>query len=111
MDHFVSPRNAGLLDAPDAIGQVGTPGRGPFFVMALNIEKEMVLKAKFQTHGCGASIAAGSVLTQMVCGRTVSECLALTAEDVIAALEGVPPNKLHGPTLAVLALREALRGR
>lgn len=90
------------------IGHVGTPGRGPYFIVALRLEGAIILEARFQTYGCGATIAAGSMLTEMVRMRPVAECFAIRAEDVIAALEGVPPNKLHGPALAIAALKDAL---
>ncbi|MDR3637365.1 MAG: iron-sulfur cluster assembly scaffold protein [Isosphaeraceae bacterium] len=109
MDHFTSPRNSGPMEAPDVVGHVGTPGRGPYFIIALRLGGSAVSEARFQTYGCGATIAAGSVLTEMVRQRPIAECLALTADDVIAALDGVPANKLHGPALAIQALRVALK--
>lgn len=77
-------------------------------MMAVRVGEGVVREARFQTYGCGATIAAGSMLTEMVRQRPVAECLALTEADLIAALEGVPPNKLHGPALAIGALRDAL---
>lgn len=109
MDHFTSPRNSGPMEAPDSIGSIGTPGRGRYFMMAVKVGGGVVRQARFQTYGCGATIAAGSVLTEMVRERPISECMALTEADLIAALEGVPPNKLHGPALAIGALRDALK--
>ena len=109
MDHFTSPRNSGSMDTPDAIGHVGTPGRGPFFILALRLGDESIREARFQTYGCGATIASGSVLTELIKQRSIPQCLALTPEDLIAALDGVPPNKLHGPAMAIAALRDAFK--
>lgn len=110
MDHFSYPRNSGVMDAPDRVGQAGTPGRGPFMTLHLKLEGGTVAAAKFQTYGCGASIAAGSMLTEMVTGRAVGDCRALTSDDLSEALGGFPPDKAHCPVLAVAALRDALGG-
>jgi NifU-like protein involved in Fe-S cluster formation len=109
MDHFTSPRNSGPMPDPDAVGHAGTPGRGAFMILYLRLAGGVVTEARFQTFGCGVSIASGSVLTELVARRPISECLALTAADVIAALDGVPPDKLHGPALAIGALHDALK--
>src|SRR5205823_742058 len=108
MDHFTSPRNSGAMEAPDAVGRAGTPGRGAFLILYLRLAGDVIAEARFQTVGCGVSVASGSVLTERIKARPISECLALTAADVIAALDGVPPDKLHGPALAIGALRDAL---
>lgn len=109
MDHFTAPRNAGTLDAPDLTGHAGAPGRGPFLILHLGIDRGRVARARYRTYGCGATIAAGSILTELIAGRTIPECLALTPERLVEALDGVPPDKLHGPHLAIAALRDALK--
>jgi nitrogen fixation NifU-like protein len=77
-------------------------------ILYLRLAEGAVAEARFQTFGCGVSIASGSVLTELIPRRPITECLALTAADVIAALDGVPPDKRHGPALAIGALRDAL---
>jgi nitrogen fixation NifU-like protein len=109
MDHFTSPRNSGPMPDPDVVGRAGTPGQGAFMILYLHLAGEVVTEARFQTVGCGVSIASGSVLTELIQGREIPECLDLAATDVIAALDGVPPNKAHGPALAISALRDALK--
>jgi NifU-like protein involved in Fe-S cluster formation len=64
--------------------------------------------AKYHTVGCGPTIASGSMLTEMIAGRSVAECRELTVENLIEALDGMPPDKLHCPALAIGALRDAL---
>jgi len=110
MDHFTFPRNSGTLKAPDRVGLAGQPGQGPFMVLHLKLDGQTVAAARFQTYGCGASIAAGSMLTELIIGRTVSDCRTLTAERLSEALGGFPPDKQHCPILAVAALRHALGG-
>ena len=107
-EHVMAPRNSGVLEKPDLAGHAGTPGRGAFMVLFLKLEGDRVAAAKYQTYGCGPTIASGSMLTEMVVGRTIAECDALTVEDLTQALHGVPPDKLHCPALAIGALRDAL---
>ncbi len=110
MDHFTSPRHSGAMESPDRVGQAGAPGRGPFLILYLRMDGDRVADSRFQTYGCGPLIASGSVLTGAIEGRAAGECLGLTEEDIIEALDGVPPEKRHGPALAIMALRDALRG-
>jgi len=77
-------------------------------VLFLKLEDGRIAAAKYQTYGCGPTIASGSMLTQIIAGRTIAECRELTVEDLVQALDGVPPDKLHCPALAIRALRDAL---
>ena len=108
MEHFNSPRNQGPMPDPDLIGHVGTPGRGPFFILYLRVHNNVVTGARFQCHGCGSTIASGSVLTELIAGRSVQDCLKLTVEDLINALDGIPAHKRHSPYLAIAAMGNAI---
>ena len=110
MEHFSSPSNSGPMASPDLVGHAGRPGSGPFLILYLRMDGGTVAGSSFQTYGCGPTIASGSVLTEMISGRDAAGCLALTHEDIIEALDGVPADKLHGPALAIAALRDALKG-
>ncbi len=77
-------------------------------VLYLGVENGRISVAKYHTVGCGPTIACGSMLSEMVVGRSIEECRELTAEKLTEALDGVPPDKLHCPALAVAALRDAL---
>ncbi len=77
-------------------------------ILYLKLDDERIAAAKYHTVGCGPTIASGSILTEIIQGRTIEECRKLTAEDLIDALDGVPPNKLHCPALAIGALKDAL---
>jgi len=94
---------------PDLTGHAGTPGRGAFLILFLKVQEGRIAAAKYHTHGCGPTIAAGSMLTELIVGRTIAECRKLTTDDLIAALDGVPPDKLHCPALAIGALHDALK--
>ncbi len=108
MDHFAAPRNVGTMDNPDRIGQAGTLGQGPFMTLYLRLDGDRICDARYRTMGCGVSIASGSALTELIIGRSILECIALTPDSVAEALDGVPPDKAHGPVLAITALRDAL---
>jgi nitrogen fixation NifU-like protein len=108
MDHVMAPRNGGVIESPDLTGHAGAPGRGAFLILYLRIQDERIAEARYRTYGCGPTIAAGSMLTEMIEGRTIAECRELTVEKLIQALDGVPPDKLHCPGLAIAALRDAL---
>ena len=110
MDNFTSPRNVGRMESPDRVGTAGTPGQGPFMLLGLRIQDDVIVEAKYQTHGCGVTIAAGSMLTELVTNRTIADCRAITPEQLAEALGGVPPDKAYSPVLAVAALQDALRG-
>jgi nitrogen fixation NifU-like protein len=107
-DHVMSPRNCGVMESPDLTGHAGAPGRGAFMILFLRVDDDRVAAAKYHTAGCGLTIASGSMLTELIVGRTLAECAELTAEKLIEALDGVPPDKLHCPALAIAALRDAL---
>ena len=76
--------------------------------MYLKVEHGRVAAAKYHTVGCGPTIACGSIMSELVLGKSIAECRELTADDLIEALDGVPPDKLHCPALAIGALRDAL---
>ncbi|MFI5455272.1 MAG: iron-sulfur cluster assembly scaffold protein [Isosphaerales bacterium] len=107
-DHVMDPRNCGVMENPDLTGHAGAPGRGAFMILYLKLQDERVTAAKYHTVGCGPTIAAGSMLTGLILGRTIGECLELTADRLIEALDGVPSDKLHCPALAIAALGDAL---
>ena len=99
------------MEAPDRVGIAGTPGHGPYVAVYLRLTGDVISEARFQTHGCGVSIACGSMLTELITDLAVSDCLELTPEHLSEALEGVPATKLHCPVLAISALKNALSGR
>jgi len=77
-------------------------------ILFLKLRDDRIAAAKYHTVGCGPTIAAASMLTELIVGRTVGECRELTAERLIEALDGVPLDKLHCPALAIAALADAL---
>lgn len=108
MDHFEAPRNSGRMPDADAVGRADLNGRAPYITLYLKRSKQSVEHASFQSFGCGAAIAAGSVLTELIIGRTLTQCEELQSEDVAEALGGFPPGKGFCGALAIRALKNAL---
>jgi nitrogen fixation NifU-like protein len=108
LDHYQHPRNAGALEGANAVGRAENASCGDEMQLYLEIQGARVVRASFRTFGCAASIAAGSMLTELVAGTTLAEAGALSSEAVAQALGGLPPLKVHASVLAADALRAAL---
>ena len=107
LEHFRSPRNVGLMRDADAVGQAEDPSCGDLARFYLRVRDGRVAEARFQTYGCGPSIAASSLVTELVPGQTVEELDGLTAEQLERALGGLPEDRRHAATVAVAAIRAA----
>ncbi|MBQ5999952.1 MAG: Fe-S cluster assembly scaffold protein NifU [Clostridia bacterium] len=108
MDHFRHPRNVGIIENPDGVGEVGNPICGDIMKIYLKIENDVIVDAKFETFGCGSAIASSSMATELIKGRPVSEAMELTNKAVAEALGGLPAHKLHCSVLAEEGIRSAL---
>jgi nitrogen fixation NifU-like protein len=108
MDHFTNPRNVGEIADADGIGEMGNPVCGDAMKIFIRIEDDKIVDAKFQTFGCGASIAVSSMVTEMVKGKTIDEALKISKETVAGALDGLPPQKIHCSNLGADALHKAI---
>ena len=109
MDHFKKPRNVGVIEDADGVGEVGNPLCGDMMTIYLKIADDHIEDIKFQTFGCGAAIAVSSMLTQLAEGKSLDEAKAITNKDVAAALEGLPKNKFHCSNLGADALHMAIK--
>ena len=108
MDHFLHPRNVGVIEDANAVGEVGNAKCGDIMKMYLKIEDDIIQDVKFETFGCGSAIASSSMATEMIKGKPVSEAMKLTNQAVTAALDGLPAHKLHCSVLAEEAIQSAL---
>src|SRR5713101_4496300 len=108
LDHYRNPRNVGDLENPDAVAMVGSPYHGDVVRLSLRIVEGTVVDARFKAFGCAAAIAASSMTTEMVRGRSLEEVERITNLQVAEALGGLPKRKIHCSILAEQALREAL---
>ena len=108
MDHFLHPRNVGVIEDADAVGEVGNAKCGDIMKMYLKIEDDVIQDVKFETFGCGSAIASSSMATEMIKGRPLSEAMQLHNKAVTEALDGLPAHKLHCSVLAEEAIQSAL---
>lgn len=108
MDHFMNPRNVGVIDNADGIGEVGNIKCGDIMRIYIKVENNVIEDIKFKTFGCGSAIAASSVATEIIMGKTVEDALKVTNKQVIDALGGLPPVKIHCSVLAEQALKAAI---
>ena len=108
MDHFARPRNNGELADANAVGYMTNPVCGDTLLLMLRIEGGRIAQARWQSDGCAASIAASSLLSELVQGKTLEEAAAISREAIVEALGGLPLSKLHASVLAADALAHAL---
>jgi len=108
MDHFLRPRNVGVIEDASGVGEVGNARCGDIMKVYLKIEDDIIVDVKFETFGCASAIASSSMATEMIRGRRVEEALALTNAAVAEALDGLPAHKMHCSVLAEEAIRAAL---
>lgn len=109
MDHFRNPRNVGVIEDADGVGEVGNAVCGDIMKIYLKIENDVVTDVKFETFGCGSAIASSSMATEMIKGKPLSQVLQLTNKAVTEALDGLPAHKLHCSVLAEEAIRSAVK--
>ena len=109
MDHFRNPRNVGVIEDADGVGEVGNVQCGDIMKIYLKIEDGIISDVKFETFGCGSAIASSSMATEMIKGKPVAEAMALTNRAVAEALDGLPAHKLHCSVLAEEAIKKALQ--
>ena len=109
MDHFMNPRNVGVIENASGVGEVGNAKCGDIMKIYLKIENDIIEDVKFETFGCGSAIASSSMATEMILGKSIHEAMALTNKAVAEALDGLPAHKLHCSVLAEEAIKNALK--
>ena len=108
MDHFRHPRNVGVIEDADGVGEVGNAKCGDIMKMYLKIDDDTITDVKFETFGCGSAIASSSMATELIKGKSVDDALKLTNKAVMEALDGLPPVKVHCSVLAEQAIKSAV---
>ncbi|KAF5029753.1 iron-sulfur cluster assembly scaffold protein [Sedimentibacter saalensis] len=108
LDHISAPRNAGEIQDADGIGNIGNPSDGDRLTIYIKVHKEIITDIMFKAFGCGAAIAAGSMMTVMAKGKTLDQAMMITNEAVSEALGGLPPQKLKCSNIAADALHNAI---
>ncbi len=113
LDHFKNPRNQGEIKDANGIGEVGNPVCGDMMKIYIKVgrneqDQEIIKDIKFQTLGCGAAIAASSMLTEVAKGLTLDKAQKITREDIVEKLGGLPKEKIHCSVLAQDGLKKAI---
>ena len=109
MDHFMHPRNVGVIEDASGVGEVGNAKCGDIMKIYLKIENDIIVDVKFETFGCGSAIASSSMATEMIKGKSIQDAMQLTNKAVAEALDGLPLHKMHCSVLAEEAIKGALK--
>ena len=109
LDHFMNPRNVGVIKDADGYGKVGNPVCGDLMEMYIKVKDDVITDIKFKTFGCGSAIATSSMATELARGMHLDEAMKLTRNDVATELDGLPPVKMHCSNLAADALHAAIK--
>jgi len=107
VDHFLNPRNAGLMREPDGVGADEYDGCGDLARFFLRVRDGVATEVRFQTYGCGPTIAAASAASELAIGRAVSDLAGLKAREVEDALDGLPDDRKHAADVVAGAVRAA----
>jgi len=108
IDHAMNPRNVGNMDTADGYASVTGPCSDTMNIW-LNVKDDTIVKATFMTDGCGTTIAAGSMITELAKGESVSQALRISQDDVLSALDGLPEESKHCALLAANTLKAAVK--
>ena len=110
MDHFTHPRNVGVIENADGVGEVGNAKCGDIMKIYLKVdENHIITDVKFNTFGCASAIASSSMATCLIKGKPISEAIKLSNQAVVEALDGLPPVKIHCSVLAEEAIKAAVK--
>ena len=107
LDHFLNPRNTGLMRDPDGTGEDEFEGCGDLARMFLRVRDGRAAEVRFQSYGCGPTIAAASAASELIAGRAVEDLVNLKAREVEDALDGLPDDRKHAAEVVAGAVRAA----
>ena len=107
-DHLAHPRNAGELPGATVVEEGTNPVCGDRLRLSLTVINDRIETARYLAYGCPPTLVCGSVLTELITGRTTAEAKQLTRADLLAAIGGLPSRKQHAAALAIETLNSAL---
>jgi nitrogen fixation NifU-like protein len=108
LEHFKNPRNAGVIEDADGVGEIGDEHCGDLIRVFIKVAQDTVTAVKFQIRGCGAAIACASAMTELAIGKDIDDALMVSEDDIVEALDGLPESKLHCSNLGAAGLRKAI---
>jgi nitrogen fixation NifU-like protein len=108
IDHFQNPRNVGEIEDADGVGVAGSEACGDMVQITIKVRDDRIEDVKFKTYGCGAAIAISSIATELIKGEMLEDALQVSNQDVVEALAGLPPVKMHCSLLAEEAIKAAI---
>lgn len=109
LDHFQNPRNPGQVETPDSTSRLENPACGDILELSVKLEGNRIAEIRFRAKGCVPSMACGSAITELAKGKSVEEARAITVEDLLRKVGGVPEASSHAGALAMDALTALLR--
>ena len=95
MDRFNNPRNVGIIENPDGIGYVGDPSLGIDLELYIKVKNDIITDAKFKAFGCATTIATVSMVSEMLEGKSIEQALDISDKEIVEALDGLPPSRMH----------------
>ena len=110
-EHLAHPRNAGELPDANAIADETNPICGDRLRLSLIVKDDRIEAARYLAYGCPPTLVCGSVLTELISGKTIDEAKQLTRSDLVDAIGGLPSRKHHAASLAIETLNSALSQR
>ena len=114
MEHFLNPKNMGVIEDADGVGNVGNPRCGDLMTVYIKVKDERITDMKFKTLGCAAAIATSDMVCEVAKGKTIDQALKITFQDILDELGSLPAIKVHCADLAQEGLKAAVedyRGR
>lgn len=107
-DHLAHPRNAGELPEANVVADEQNPVCGDRLRLSLMVRNDRLETARYLAYGCPPTLVCGSVLTELITGKTIEEARRLTRSDLVKAVGGLPSRKQHAAALAIETLNSAL---
>lgn len=108
LEHFNNPKNVGVIENPDGVGEIGDPNCGDFLRVFIKVDGDTVTDVKYQIRGCPAAVACASAMTELVVGRNLDDAMMVSDSDIVEALDGLPEFKIHCSALGATGLQKAI---
>ena len=107
VDHAMNPRNVGNMEDADGYASITGPC-GDTMDIWLKVKDNTIVESAFMTDGCGTTIAAGSMITELAKGKSITQAMKISQQDVLNALGGLPEESQHCALLAANTLKDAV---